>query len=236
MVTTRKRAWLAGAVAVGLIGTAYAVGSVAATSGSGTPANKAVAAGSHLEVIAANQQETIMTATFKTSKPEDLLMTVSLECSILTSLTTNNDNPSSKARSGVRAWLTLDDKVVPITDTSTPPQDPNASGNGDSAKDGVNFCDREYQRTVTDDEDPLDGIDSESDYIATKSAHAFSWVRLNAGSGIHTVKVVAQFNNSTSGNAQASAIVGNRTLVIEPTKLANNAVIAENGTSNSGTP
>lgn len=208
---------------------------MAATSGGGgMPAIKAVAAGSRLQVIGANQTATLLTATFKTSKTTDLLLTASLECAILTALTTNNANPTAMARSGVRAWLTLDGKVIPITDTSTPPQDPAASAAGDPVKDGVNFCDREYQRTVTDQEDPTDGIDQTSDYIRTKSAHAFSWVRLNAGSGVHTVALMAQFNNSQTDTGQAQAIVGNRTLVIEPTKLANNAVIAENGTSGSG--
>lgn len=232
MLNLSRRTVVLGAIAGSV---AITVPVAVAQANGGSPANKAVAAGSTLEIIGANQTQEILSATFKTSKPTDLLMTASLECSILTALTTNNANPSADARSGVRAWLELDGKVVPITDTSTPPQDPAQSGNGDPATDGVNFCDREYQRTVTDQEDPADGIDEESDYIQTKSAHAFSWVRLNAGSGMHTLKLMAQFNNATSGaNAQAEAIVGNRTLVIEPTKMANNAVIAENGTSNSG--
>jgi hypothetical protein len=226
MLTLNRRA-LVGAALVGSAALAVPV-TFAAGSG-GTPANKAVAAGSRLQVIGANQTATLLTATFKTSKPEDLLITASLECTILTQLTTNNDNPTAAARSGVRAWITLDGKVVPITDTSAPPQDPGASGNGDSAVDGVNFCDREYMRTVTDGEDPADGIDQTSDYIKTKSAHAFSWVRLNAGSGIHTLALVAQFDDSQTSSGNAEAYVGNRTLVIEPTKLANDAVIADNG-------
>jgi hypothetical protein len=35
---------------------------------------------------------------------------------------------------------------------------------------------------------------------------------------------------ATDGSS-AEAVIGNRTLVIEPTKLANDAVIADNGTS-----
>jgi hypothetical protein len=209
---------------------------LAATSGGGTPANKAVAAGSTLAIVGANQTQTLLTATFKTSKPEDLLLTVSAECSILTQLVTNNNNPSADAQAGVHMWLTLDGKVIPVQDASAPPQDPSQQAAGDPAKDGVTFCDREYQRTVTNGETAPDGIDTQSDYIRTKSAHAFSWVRLNAGSGDHTIALVAQFNDSTSGDPGnvAQAIIGNRTLVIEPTKLANNAVIADNGTSTSG--
>ena len=206
---------------------------MAATSGGSQPANKAVAAGSHRVVFGPQTATPLMTATFKTSKPEDLLLTVSLECTILTALTTNNDNPSSTARSGIDVWIADENgKVVPITDTSAPPQDPNANGDGDQVKDGVTFCDREYSRTVTDDEDntPPDGIDQIDDYIATKSAHAFSWVRLNAGSGVHTYTVFANLREAVSGQGDAQAEVGNRTFVIEPTKLANNADIAENAT------
>jgi hypothetical protein len=208
---------------------------MAATSGGGTPANKAVAAGSHRVVFGPATATPIMTATFKTSKPEDLLLTVSLECTILTALTTNNDNPSSTAQAGVDIWIQDENgKVVPITDTSAPPQDPADSGKGDAVKDGVTFCDREYSRTVTDQENQPDGIDQIDDYIRTKSAHAFSWVRLNAGSGVHTYTVYANLRETVEHQADAQAEIGNRTLVIEPTKLANNAVIAENGTSTSG--
>src|SRR4051794_9533332 len=159
---------------------------LAATSGGGSPANKAVAAGSHRVVVPASSPQPIMSATFRTSKPEDLLLTVSLECTILQSLTTDNSNPSGTDKAHLSIWIQDENgKVVPISDTSAPPQDPSANGNGTVADDSVTFCDRAYSRTVTDGEDPPDGIDSISDYINTKSSHAFTWVRLNAGSGVH---------------------------------------------------
>lgn len=233
MLALSRRTVVLGSLA---LSTAVAVPvSLAATNGGGgTPANKAVAAGSKRMVIGANQTETLLSATLRTSKPTDLLMTVSLECSILTQLITNNESNASSAAAGVRAWLEIDDKVVPIEDMSAPPQDPAANGNGTPIEDAVTFCDREYARTVTDQEDPADGIDQEDDYIKTKSSHAFTWVRLNAGSGIHKVELVAQFRNAVTGNATAEAIIGNRTLVIEPTKLANDADVQEAGTSGSG--
>lgn len=209
---------------------------LAATGGGGTPANKAVAAGSHRVVVPANTPQKIMSATFRTSKPEDLLLTVSLECTILQSLTTDNNNLSGTDKAHLTIWIQDENgKVVPITDTSAPPQDPAANGNGSVADDGVTFCDRAYSRTVSDDESnvPPDGVDTISDYINTKSSHAFTWVRLNAGSGIHTYTVYADLTASATGSAANSsdAEIGNRTLVIEPTKLANDAAIAENGTS-----
>jgi hypothetical protein len=211
---------------------AVAVPTLAASGGGGTPANKAVAAGSHRVVFDPATATPLMSATFRTSKPEDLLLTVSLECTILTSLTTNNANSTSTARAGIDVWIQDENgKVVPISDTSAPPQDPANNGNGDATKDGVTFCDREYSRTVTNQEND-NGIDQISDYIRTKSSHAFSWVRLNAGAGIHTYTVFANLREAvTTGSGDAQAEVGNRTFVIEPTKLANDAAIAENGTS-----
>lgn len=201
---------------------------LAATTSSSQPANKAVAAGSHRVVSAPGEKVTLMSTTFKTSKPEDLLMTVSLECSILTALTTDNNNPSADAQSAARIWIEIDGKIVPIQDVSAPPQNPGAGG---SDADKVTFCNREYSRTVTDGETPADGIDTQDDFIKTKSAHAFSWVSLNAGSGTHTAVVYAELTTGTSGtNAQATLDIGNRTFIVEPTKLANNAVISEAGT------
>jgi hypothetical protein len=201
----------------------------------GTPADKVVAAASRTEVIAPGDNVSLMKATMKTSKPTDLLIQTAAECTILTRLVTNNDNNTAMAHSAVHVWVEFDGKVVPLQSTSTPPQDPTAQPPGDKAKDGATFCDREYGRTVTDQEDPADGIDQEDDYIRTKSAHAFNWIRMNTGSGEHTIEVKADLSaTDPTASSQAEAIVGNRTLIVEPTKMANNAVISDSGTSGSG--
>lgn len=207
---------------------------LAADGEGGVPADKAVAAGSKRIVVGPQGAATLLTATFKTSKPSDLLMQVALECSLFTKLLTNNTDSSATAGAKVRAWLEIDGDIVPIVSSSTPPQDGSTPPSGGET-DKVTFCDREYSRTVTDAENPLDGVDSEEDYIRTKSSHAFNWVRLNAGSGVHTVALKADITTTTDGaNATAEAEVGNRTLIIEPTKMANNADVSENGTSDSG--
>lgn len=236
MSNARSRVWVAGVFSAGLVGYFVSQGLAA---GGGTPANKAVAAGSHGVVMQPSGTARLMSATFKTAKPEDLLISVSAECSILTDViipgsTSPNAAQVAEARGSVRMWATLDGKIVPIQDVSTPPQDPDDSKAGTEA-DKVTFCDRLHRREVTDAEDPKDGIDKSRDYQETKSANAFNWVRLNAGSGIHELVVWADFfTNQVGAGSNAKAIVGNRSLVIEPTKLANNAIIAENGTSNSG--
>lgn len=233
MRSTRPRVWVA-AAAAGLAGGYFVTQTLAA--GSGMPANKAVAAGSKVKSIAVNGVEELMSATFKTSKPEDLLISVSAECSILTDVVIPGSadpgaTQTASARGAVKIWVELDGKIVPIEDVSAPPQDPAGNGNGTDA-DKVTFCDRLHQRTVTDQEDEQDGIDGSRDYIDTKAANAFNWVRLNAGSGAHTLKVFGQFTTSAVGaGSNAAAYVGNRSLVIEPTKLANDAVISRTATS-----
>ena len=91
-----------------------------------------------------------------------------------------------------------------------------------------------------------DGTDTLTEYQFTKSANAFNWVRLNAGSGIHVVRAWAQFltsdpndpanvvgSTANTAGSSSDGYVGNRTLIIEPTKLANNADMTT-GTSSSG--
>ena len=236
MLALSRRNVLAGAL-IGAVGITAPVAIAAQGDGGGSPANKAVAAGSHTLVVAPGTNVPIMSATFKTSKPTDLLIAVSLECSILTNVIINGGpevvTETSSAQGDVRVWAELDGKIVPIEDVSAPPQDPEAAGTGTDA-DKVTFCNRVHERTVSDREDPLDGVDGSEDYQNTKNANAFNWVRLNAGSGEHTLVIKADLTASGTGASTAEAVIGNRTLIIEPTKMANNAVIAENGTSESG--
>lgn len=236
LLTLSRRNLVAGAL-IGAVGITVPV-AVAAERGGGSPANKAVAAGSHTQVLAPGTNVALMSATFKTSKPTDLLISVSLECSILTDVIINGSPvagavETTRAQGAVRVWAELDGRIVPIQDVSAPPQDPADSGNGDDS-DKVTFCDRVHERTVSDREDEQDGIDGSQDYQATKSANAFNWIRLNAGSGTHELVVKADLSASGTGSSSAQAVIGNRTLIIEPTKLANNASIGENGTSTSG--
>jgi hypothetical protein len=237
-------------VATGLVAAIAAAvpATLAATTSSAQPADKAVAAGSTLQDVSPSATGTqIMQATFKTSKPEDLLMSVSLECSIITDVvvpgtTAAGGSSTGEAAGAIKVWLTIDNDttIVPITDTSAPPQDPSQQKAGTEA-DKVTFCDRDHKATLTDTESPQDGTDALEEYQFTKTANDFNWVRLNAGSGTHIVKVWAQFipkdpsdpanaSATTTADSTAKGFVGNRTLIIEPTKLANNAVISDTAT------
>jgi hypothetical protein len=188
----------------------------------GTPANKAVASGSTVRTTEANQTITLMSASMRTSAPQDLILNVNLECTILQSLVTNNDNQTATAKANIVVWVEFDGKTVPINDISSPGDHTPGVG---SDIDKVTFCNRDYSRSVVDQEDPQDGVDQISDYINTKSAHSFQWLLLNAGSGIHSIVVKATLETSATESATSVAYVGNRTLIVEPTHLANNASI-----------
>jgi hypothetical protein len=220
VLSLSRRAVVGGA----LLGAAAVTVPVALANANGTPADKAVAAASKVETIRNGGVVELMSATFRSSKPSDLLLSVSAECSILTDVVIPGGGTTftEEARGTVKVWLEMDGHIVPITSSSTPPQDPAAQEPGDET-DKVTFCDRLHRRTVTDRED--DNTDYSRDWLETKSANAFNWVRLNAGSGLHTIVVKAEMTTNATGDSMAEAYVGNRTLIIEPTKMANDAVV-----------
>ena len=193
-----------------------------------SPANKVVATGEENIVFGPGEDVVLMTAMAKTSKPTDMMLMVTLECAIFTRLITGpstEGGATDSALAGARldVWIEIDDVIVPISSAASPPNDPPAPGNREV--DSVTFCEREYSRTVTDGEDPQDGLDEEDDYIRTKSSHAFNWIRQNMGSGNHVIEVVGELVTETAGDAEAEIEVGNRVLIGEPTMMANNAVI-----------
>lgn len=229
-MSARRRKY--GLIGVGVLLPAIAAAGIAigATSSS-QPANKVVAAGDTDVVAGAGQEVTLLTATMKTSKPTDLMIQTAAECTIWTDLVTNNTTKSATASGRMLVWIEFDHKVVPVQQISTPPQDGSTPEEGDKEKDGAVFCDREYSRTVSNDETSNDGVDQESDYIHTKSAHAFNWVKMNAGSGVHTIEMRARLTKTATSTASSKVEVRNRTMIVEPTKMANDAIIGTTGTN-----
>lgn len=202
-----------------------------------TPADKPFAAATNLTKFGPGTNQTILTATVKNSKPADMMLLLSMECSILTKTIlpggSNISSQSARAEGTIRAWIEVDGQVVPIISQSSPPQNPPPGGN---ENDKVTMCNRVYERTVTDQEgnNPKDGIDGSEDYIDTKDANAFNWVRLNMGSGVHTITVkadvVVESSGVNGGSGVADAYIGNRSLIGIPGKFANDATISEAGT------
>ncbi|MDQ3915162.1 MAG: hypothetical protein M3323_07510 [Actinomycetota bacterium] len=209
---------------------AYQVGNVA--DATHQPADKPFAAASKTVRFSPGANQTLLTATVKNSKPTDLILQVAMECSIITDnviagSTAPGGSESATTTGTVRVWLEVDGQIVPIISSSAPPQNPPPPGDD---TDKVTFCNRVFNRTVQDAEDPQDGWDRSRDFIATKTANAFNWVRLNMGSGVHTIVVKGELTHSFSPGSSASAFVGNRSLVGIPGKFSNDATINENGT------
>jgi hypothetical protein len=129
----------------------------------------------------------------------------------------NVGTSTATATGQVRVWTEVDGKIVPIESISEPRQNtPTAGGEEDK----VVFCERTHKVEFM----PLTQTDTLKQFQATKSANAFNWLRLNVGSGEHTITVKADLK-SEAVNGTAEAVVGNRTLIVEPSKMANNAVI-----------
>jgi hypothetical protein len=152
---------------------------------------------------------TVLATTIKTSTPEDLVFQITLECALWSSVTTvGNDMAQSTAR--VLVWVELDGQPVAVSSDDT--QDVGR----------VVFCDRVHQQKTSGFDDQNATIQQ---YLATRSANAFNWVSLNVGSGFHTIAVKAQLSGDTVGMATAQAGIGNRMLIVEPTKLAHGATL-----------
>jgi hypothetical protein len=176
----------------------------AAGSGPSNAANKTAAAGSTVEFLSPlAPATTILATTIKTSAPQDLILSVTAECALWTTVQTVG-NDVSEARATVQVWVEFDGVPVPV------------SGSGDDGK--VVFCDRLHRQTTT-------GFDDENatikQYLATRTANGFNWLLPDAGSGVHTIEVKADLTSETTGtDALAQAGVGHRTLIVEPTHLA----------------
>lgn len=188
-----------------------------------TPANKVQVSGStvqfmHSELVTAGESTDrvkLLTGSIKTSKPTDLIFQVTAECALWTNVKTIGD-ADSEARAQVRIWVEVDGRPVKVSSA-----DPTDDGK-------VVFCNRAFRSKTTNFED--DDEDDEIElFLRDRHANAFNWAKLNLGSGPHSIEVFAEMEAEITqvgpGGAFADAAVGKRTLVVEPTKLANDAVI-----------
>jgi hypothetical protein len=173
-----------------------AVGTVA---WAGEPANKAAASGSTAEVVGPQSDVTLLQATMRTSTPADLELSTTLECSIVTDVTTmGNDDQSASAT--IEVWVEIDGQPVPVS-------------TDDEGGGRVVVCNRSYRRQTLNFEDEDATI---ATFLSTRSAHGFNWVALNVGNGVHDIQLKATLSQEATDNANAEGVVGNRTLVVEP--------------------
>lgn len=195
-------------VAAALILTAgLLAGADQAGANSGEPANKVAVSGSGVTVGEPDETLTLLDTTMRNADSKALVLQVTLECSILTDLETVG-NDRSRAESTLDVWVEVDGERIGVSE---------ADDNGE-----VTFCNREYQRETRlfDDEDAT--ID---DHIATKQAHGFDWVDLDAGKGVHDIVVKGRLTTSSTDNADADVTVGNRTLIVEPVDTAHDETL-----------
>jgi len=196
------------------------------------PADKPFAAASKTIRFSPGERVPLMTSTVRNSKTTDIVLQVSMECSIITdNVILGSDQPgageSALTEGTVRIWVEVDGQIVPVISQSPQSQTPPPPGD---ETDKVTFCNRVFNRTVQDAEDPQDGYDRSRDYIETKTSNSFNWVRLNMGSGVHNITVYADLSHFATTGSNASAYIGNRSLIGIPGKFANDATISEGGT------
>lgn len=216
-------------LALGLM-VAFAYGVIAAKPGASThqPANKVAVSGQTVEFLGGDleedgvdAEEIVLSGTMRASNPTDIVISVTAECALWTTVATFGGDDVSEARAKVTLTALLDGTPVGVV------------GGDDGA---VVFCDRLQRQTIEDLDE--DGNDTRlENYLATRSANAFNWIALNIGSGIHTIEVLAQLETSLSNGDEDTAFpetvdhplvqagVGKRTLIVEPTKLANDVTI-----------
>lgn len=193
----------------------------------GIPANKVAASGSGLDVLGAEEPKVILRETVKINNPTDLIIGLSAECAILTEVTNSANGQTAMAFGEIVMQVRINGRPVPVADN-----DPD-QGN-------VVFCNRAQEQQWTDTaEGPNAGDDSDDQlrqYLSTRNANAFNWLALNVGreyvgttSNVHTIEVWATWRTDTVGEARADAVVGSRTLVLEPVKAANDERVTELG-------
>lgn len=197
------------------------------------PANKVAVAGSTIEVIGEEEGPvSIMQETMRVASPTDLGLLVQLECSLVTDVkTVGDDDQSAEAQFDV--WVTVDGTPVPVA-------------TGDENEGRVTFCNRRYQRIVSGLNNATDTDDSDDDltietFLSTKSTHGFNWIALNTGrdgydknnDNILDIQVWADYTETETENGNAEAVIGNRTLIVQPDNYSVHEAVTERpGTGN----
>jgi hypothetical protein len=202
-----------------------------------TPADKVSASGSEEELIGAGVNTVILSEHFKVSSPADLLLGLTLECSIITDLFTTGDQTDS-VEATIKTWVTLDGTIVPVsTDDETDPGK-------------VVFCNRAHRQEV-DENDTDDNDDDIEQFQRTRQANAFNWLALDVGVDcadppdpdtvcyddvalngnniidleVHATLTIDQGTMCANPNPDnqdcATGVIGHRTVLVEPTHAAN---------------
>jgi len=186
--------------------------SCSSTGNSNLPADKMTVGASTAQVFGPGDNVTLLCARMKTSTTADLTFSVTLECSILTSVTTTG-NDTQTAMGDIKVWVEVDGHNVGVL--------PAQPGQSDDGK--VTFCNRTF--TATTSNFTADSSATIQDYENTKDANAFNWVALSVGNQVHTISVHCTLTQTTTNSTKdmAKAVVGARTVTVDATHNAQNA-------------
>ncbi len=165
------------------------------------PANKVAVAASTAVVFGPGTEVTLLEEQIRTASRTDLIFSVSLRCLILIRNVQSPPADIANVIGVATVWVEVDGVPVPVS----------------SDDDGrVPFCDQSRLIETAD----LDEANATSRTLG--GAHAFNWMRLDAGQGVHTITVKAELlelgTDAVGDNARV--VIGQRTLIIEPVKLA----------------
>ena len=192
------------------------------------PANKpgvAINRGSPITFVTTSTPVRVLTEVVKTSKPTDLLLSVTAETSIITDVTTTGSQTQS-ADGKLEFYITLDNDPTPILPTGQ--AGANQTRQGDTGR--IVFANQIYRRTTSLGAD--DQNDMINTYLETKHATGFNWAVLNAQAGVHTINVWAEYTeNESSTAALATGVIGNRSLIVQPIKCQVNESVVDGTTS-----
>lgn len=180
------------------------------------PANKTSAMIARGDIVFATSGQPVLIAEelVKTSKPTDLLLSVTAESSIITQVKTMGSEMQS-ADGKLEVYIAIDGNIV--NGPAPSPVGPGNPPHGDTA--AVVFANQAYRRTTSLGLD--DTQDTIETYLKTKHASGFNWMAFNVGSGTHRIQVFAQYTETeTSPQATAQGVIGNRSLIVQPVKSA----------------
>ncbi len=189
------------------------------------PANKMAVAASALDTATLSTSGAPATATIsilgprtiKTNNVTDLVIQVTAESALWTNVKAGLLGDST-AFAQAKIFVTLDGAPVPVSSDDTV-----AGDIGEVVFNDRTFQVKTYFLTGACVTDPL-CIEL---FLRTRSANAFNWVVLNVGQGVHEIEVWAELNVSVAGSGLAEVLVGKRSLVVEPAKLASDILVVE---------
>jgi hypothetical protein len=197
-------------------------------------ANKSVFQTEELNAVFEMDEETLLAATtIKTSKPQDLLILYDEECSLYTEVNLKS-NKQSSGNVGVEIDTARAAQQIQLYVDGTPIGQP------------ITMCDRTYGihtnilNQIQDLCVAVDTLNGEvfedgsfecdetfyNSWIATKSAHGWSWVVLdlgNYGDGMHIIEVMGTYvdedDSENEENTTEAVVIGQRSLIVIPTHL-----------------